>query len=619
MANLDILKNKCKNGNFEKLEDLSNPALMNFVAEYAELMEPDSIYVFTDSKEDWAYAKENSIQKGEEKTLKIEGHTVHFDGPKDQGRDKKNTKLLYPEGELPEGLNGLEREKGVKEVREIMKGIMKGKEMLVCFFALGPVDSPFYIPAVQITDSYYVAHSDNILYRTGYEGFKKAKPENFFKVVHSAGEVRDAVSVNIDKRRVYIDMKDELVYSCNTQYAGNTVGFKKLALRLAIQKASREGWLSEHMFVMGIKGPGGRVSYFSGAYPSMCGKTSTAMVEGESIVGDDIAYLRNIDGKVRAANVEQGIFGIIQDINPDSDPLIWEVLNKPGDVIFGNILVVDGVPYWRGDGRDTPEKGINFTGEWQKEKKDEEGNEIPHAHKNARYTIVLDKLDNCDKNLHNPDGVELAGIIYGGRDSDTWVPVRESFDWKHGVITMGASLESETTAATLGKEGERKFNVMSNMDFLSIPLSKYLRDYLEFGEKTNRRPSIFGCNYFLRDENGKFINAIKDKRVWLKWAELRANKDVEAIKTPTGYIPLYEDLKKLFKEVMGKDYTKEDYKKQFTVRVPENLAKIERILDIYKTKIHGAPEVLFDTLGEEKKRLEELKKEKGDYVEPDKL
>jgi len=619
MANIDMLKEKCDKANFKKLEELANPLLMDFIAEYAELLNPDSVYIFSDSEEDEKYAKKRSIERGEEISLNIEGHTMHFDGIQDQGRDPKNTKLLYPAGEVPEGLNGMDIEEGTKEVRGIMKGIMKGNEMLVAFLSLGPVGSPFYIPAVQITDSYYVVHSDFILYRKGYEGFKKEKPKNFFKVVHGAGELEHAVSKNVEKRRVYIDLKNELVYSCNTQYAGNTVGFKKLALRLAIQKASREGWLAEHMFLMGVNGPGGRVSYFSGAFPSMCGKTSTAMVEGEKIVGDDIAYLRNIDGVCKGVNVEAGIFGIIQDINPDGDPLIWEVLNAPGDVIFGNVLNVDGVPRWSGDGREEPEKGINFSGEWVKGKKDTAGKEIPFAHKNARYTIALDKLKNCDENLHSPGGVEIKAIIYGGRDSDTWVPVRQSFSWDHGVINMGASLESETTAATIGSEGQRKFNIMSNMEFLSVSVSKYLEDYLDFGKKMKKAPPVFAVNYFRKKKDGKWLTGMKDKKVWLKWIELKANGDVEAIETPIGYIPKYDDLKKLFKENLNKDYTEQDYITQFTIRIPENLSKIERITNIYKNKIHGAPKSVFDSLDSEKKRLEELKAKSGDYVEPGKL
>ena len=195
---------------------------------------------------------------------------------------------------------------------------MIGKTMIVRFIALGPADSVFTILGLQCTDSWYVAHSESLLYRSGYEQFVKAGPKSdFLRVLHSAGKLNsDMVSVDYNKKRIYIDHMDNTIYSVNTQYAGNSVGFKKLAFRLAIRKASSEGWLAEHMLLMGVFGPGGRKTYFAGAFPSACGKTSTAMLPGESILGDDIAYIRDIDSAARAVNVESGIFGIIQDVKP---------------------------------------------------------------------------------------------------------------------------------------------------------------------------------------------------------------------------------------------------------------------------------------------------------------
>ncbi|RKY03768.1 MAG: phosphoenolpyruvate carboxykinase (GTP), partial [Spirochaetes bacterium] len=460
---------------------------------------------------------------------------------------------------------------------------------------------------------------EDLLYRHGYEYFKSiGDSRDFFKFVHSEGELdENNVSKNIDKRRVYIDLQENIVYSANTQYGGNTIGLKKLAMRLAINKASKEGWLTEHMFVMGVNGPNNRVSYFTGAFPSMCGKTSTSMVEGERIVGDDIAYLRKRNGDVYAVNVEKGIFGIIQGINSKDDKLLWEALHREGEIIFSNILVTeDGDVFWIGKDDKLPERGINHSGEWYPGKKDKEGNEIPVSHKNARFTLDMKLLSNRDPEMENPAGLKLSGIIYGGRDSDTWVPVEESFNWEHGIITKGASLESETTAATLGQEGVRRFNPMSNLDFLSITIGKYIDINLKFGADLENPPKIFSVNYFLKDENGNWLNEREDKRVWLKWMELRTNGDVEAIKTPSGFIPKYGDLKRLFKDVLNKEYSEKDYIKQFTLRIPENLAKIDRIVDIYKNDIPDAPTRIFEVLEEQKQRLIDLQKKAGDYVSP---
>lgn len=602
---------------YKKLMALENEKLHRFIAEAIDLCRPDSVFICTDSAEDIEYIRQLAIDQGEETLLTVDGHTVHYDGYYDQARDKEHTKYLVSDSmDLGANINSIDRTSGEAEIYEILSGIMAGKTMLIRFLSLGPTNSDFSISCCQITDSAYVAHSESLLYRPGYEQFKIiGNSTDFFSILHSAGELDEYyVSKNIDRRRVYIDLEEELVYSVNTQYAGNTVGLKKLSLRLAIQKAARECWLAEHMFILGVKGSQGRVTYLTGAYPSMCGKTSTAMLPGEYILGDDLAYLRKRNGKVYGANAESGIFGIIQDINENGDPVIFKALTTPREVIFSNVLVDEGTPYWLGDGRETPLKGMNHSGEWFQGKKDAEGNVIPLAHKNARYTIKQSELDNCDPNLENPDGVHVSGIIYGGRDSDISVPCEQAFDWVHGVITKGASIESETTAATLDKEGVLTFNPMSNLDFLSMPVGQYVRMHLDFAGGLHDVPHIFAVNYFQR-ENGEFLTGIRDKHIWIKWMEQRVHHEVDAIKTPTGLIPLYEDLKKLFKAVLDKEYTLEAYVRQFTCRVPENLDKIDRIERIY-LEMSGTPDILFEVLEAQRQRLLKARDKYGDRISP---
>ncbi len=618
----DILKAKMSAENYQKLVALNNERLFDFVGDSVELCQPDEVLVFDDSPEGLELTRRKAVESGEEAKLAIEGHTVHFDGIYDQGRDRKATKYLVPKGDsFPKALNQIEREEGLREVRGFLKGSMKGKPMLVRFLTLGPRNSVFSIPCVELTDSWYVSHSLNLLYRLGYEEFKKrGNFSDFFATLHSAGKLTERkVSAEPDKKRIYIDYTEDTVYSVNTQYAGNTVGLKKLALRLTIRKADREGWLAEHMFIMGVWGPGGRKTYFGGAFPSACGKTSTAMLPGEQIMGDDIAYFRAIGGECRAVNAEAGIFGIIKDVNPKDDPLIWEVLTSPGEVIFSNVLVKDGKPYWLGMGQELPKEGINFSGEWYEGKKDPEGNPIPPAHKNARYTVTLTALANCDPELENPEGVIMGGIMYGGRDAKGYVPVQQSYNWDHGIIAYGASLETETTFAIIGKEGVPEINIMSIQDFVSIPLGKYIQNNLDFGKKLSRQPLVFGVNYFLRDENGNFLNDIHDKHVWVKWMERRVHGEVGAIEAPTGLLPKYEDLKPLFKQVLQKDYSHEDYVKQFTTRVPENLAKVDRAVDFHRQKTENAPSILFEVLEAQRQRLLSAQKKFGDYISPEKF
>jgi phosphoenolpyruvate carboxykinase (GTP) len=605
--------------NLEKLEALENPHVMEIVERFMGLCEPSRVIVVTDDPEEIAYIRRMAIEKGEEMRLRLEGHTVHFDGYYDQGRDRASTAVLMPGGrKLSYGINTVDRDEGLREVLGLLKGSMRGKDLIVRFFCLGPTNSRFSIAALQLTDSYYVAHSEDLLYRSGYEQFKRLRgSKDFFTFIHSAGELDErGCSKNTDKRRVYIDLQEGKVYSVNTQYAGNTVGLKKLALRLAIYKASREDWLAEHMLIMGVRPEGkNRVTYFTGAYPSYCGKTSTAMIPGQTIVGDDLAYLRvDEEGRARAVNVESGIFGVIADVNPVDDPLIYRALTTPRELIFSNVLVSDGVPYWLGMGRDDiPKRGINHSGEWWEGKRDAEGQLIPYAHPNARYTMRLRELDNVDPALDDPDGVVVRGILYGGRDSDTNVPILEAFDWEHGVY-IGATIESETTAATLDKVGVKAFNPMSNLDFMVIPLGTYITNHIRFGRRLKLCPRVFATNYFLKHE-GRYTNEKVDKKVWLIWAEGRIHGEYEALKTPVGYIPRYEDLRALFRQIFKRDYKESDYTIQFSLRVDKLLEKCARMEAIYKNE-EGMPEEFWEVHNRIKRGLEELREETGKPIVP---
>ena len=599
--------------NLQKLEELNNQHVIKVVEKAIQLCKPAKVTVITNSEEDINYIRELALSNGEETKLKMEGHTIHFDGYCDQGRDKTNTKyLLSKDVDWGIKVNSIEREKGLKEIYSYLDGSMAGKEMLVRFFSLGPTNSIFSLKALQITDSAYVAHSEDLLYRQGYEEFKKLNgSSDFFFFLHSAGRLENGVSVDIDKRRIYIDLEENRVYSVNNQYAGNSLGLKKLAFRLAINKAQNEGWLAEHMFIMGVHGPGSRITYFTGAYPSACGKTSTAMIPGQTVVGDDIAYLKKIDGVIRAANMESGIFGIIHSVNSENDPVIYQALTSPGEVIFSNLLINNGVPYWEGMKKDIPNKGSNFSGEWFEGKKDKQGKEIPCSHKNARYTLRLNELKNVDSKANDPDGVPVKAIFYGGRDSDTTIPIVESLTWAHGVF-LGATVESETTAATLGTRGVRKYNPMANLDFISVPLGTYIENHLKFTKDLKVIPKIYATNYFLKDEAGEYLNGKMDKRVWLLWAEGRAYSEYEAIETPVGRIPKYEDLKTLFIRELGKDYSKSEYLQQFSLRVTKYLEKMERMRKIFENI--KMPVAFTEELKTQTERLEETREKFGEGI-----
>jgi len=608
---MNIDKNVLNEENLRRLEALKNPKVLKIIETYIKHCKPAKVTVLTDSKEDIQYIRGLAIKNGEETKLKMEGHTVHFDGINDLARATKDTKILLPKGKkISQGINTMERGEGLKEVLGLMEGIMKGKEMLVCFYCLGPVNSRFSIPALQLTDSAFVAHSESILYRPGYEEFKRIKGSpNLFYFVHSAGELDNQNKTkNLDKRRIYMDLEENRVFTINNQYPGNSVGLKKLALRLGINKANQEDWLCEHMFIMGAHRKK-RVTYFTGAFPSACGKTATAMIPGQSIIGDDIAYVRaGEDGKAYAVNVEQGIFGIIQDVNPEDDPVIHKAITTPRELIFSNVLIVDNVPYWLGMGKKLPKEGINFSGQWYEGKKDKDGNLIDAASKNARYCIRISELENADPNIDDPNGVPISGFIYGGRDSDTTVPVYESLSWSHGVY-IGAVVESETTTAIIGQAGVRRHDPMANIDFLVVPLALYIKNHLAFGEMLDKPPRIFHTNYFLK-EDGKFLNSKLDKKVWLMWMEGRVHNEFEAIETPIGFIPKYDDLHKLFKEIFNREYSKKDYEKQFSIKISKIIKKLERMRRIY-SKEEDLPQVFLQHLIQEETRLRDAQEKYG--------
>ena len=620
-----LLKSKMSDVSYTKLTTLKNQKVYDFVGMFAEHCNPKSIFVCDDSEEDNQYIRDMALKLGEEHPMANSKQTIHWDGYGDQARDKVNTRyMVYPENlEKMKSLNSIAYEDGYKEIMDIAKGNMEGKEAVVKFFAEGPTGSPFTIPCVQFTDSWYVAHSESILYRTAYKHFlsmKESEKDEFFRFIHSAGPLDDrGCSSNLSKRRIYMDTQNNIVYSMNNQYAGNSVGLKKHSMRLAISKSGQEGWLCEHMFVMAcLNKEKDRKTYFTGAYPSACGKTSTAMIPGEQIVGDDIAYFRDINGEFRAVNVEFGMFGIIKDVNSKDDPVIYKNLMLDQEVIFSNILQgPDKKPYWLGQGIDAPETGLNHFGKWKKGITDSTGKEVGIAHGNARYTMRLDYLDNIDeKGFNAKEGVTVSGVLYGGRDSDTTVPVEESPNWKDGILLKAATLESETTSATLGAEGVRKPSPMANMDFVSYPLGEYTVNNIKFGESIKNCPKIFSTNYFMRGPKGEFMTSKLAKKVWLHWAEGRVHGEYDAYDTPTGKIPLYKDVKDLFKKYLDEDFSEADYTYLFTFRCSKWIAKLERTKAFYTKMDANTHKDIFDYWEKAAAKISAAKDKYGDEIKP---
>jgi phosphoenolpyruvate carboxykinase (GTP) len=383
--------------------------------------------------------------------------------------------------------------------------------------------------------------------------------------------------------------------------------------------------LDEHMFIAGFEMED-EIVYFGGAYPSGCGKTGTAMT-GTHLIGDDLAkiFIDKKSGEVRAVNPEKGMFGIIDGVNEKDDPETMSILTGEGnEVIFSNLLVAGGKPYWTGMGKALPEKGRNFEGSWSPQ------SGKPASHKNARFTISLDMLENYDTATEKPEGVKLSGLLFGGRDYTTMPTIVMAHNWMNTVV-HGAIIRSATTATEIGADGSEKRSPFANEAFFPGPLAQYINHYKAFGENPDiaeeNLPSGFQVNYWLHKsgrgilspgEADGLIGEKRDTKVWMRIMALMHQAKVETIWTPIGRIPKYLDLKKLFKEVIDKDYEKELYSKQFSLYTENLINRVDMsIVEFAKEK--GMTDDFFHVLDTWRRDLAALKATIGPIVTPDQM
>lgn len=622
-----VFSQKMDAGNLAKIEKIKTESVLLKIANAISMGDPDAVFVITESEADKQWVRDHALEKGEEKTLSMEGHTIHYDLPEEQGRIVDRTYYIINEGEDISSLaQKMVREEAEAVIREHMTGIMRGKTLMVGFYTRGPKGAPASNPAVEASTSAYVLHSANILYRNLFDGFDEEVNArgHVFVNIHSEGKNRPE---DLPNARVFMDRQDRTTYSFNCTYAGNTLLMKKGNHRFAVDKAvyeDRAKQLSEHMFITGIAGPGDRVTWCTGAAPSGCGKTTTAMA-GNYFVGDDLAQMWIAeDGTVRSINPECGIFGIVEDVNMEGDPVLMEKLRNPGaEVIWSNVLIDDsGVPHWVGHGEEMPDHGVNFQGKWEKGMKDKNGKEIPPSHPNARCTISSTALTNYSEEAENPKGVETLVITYSGRDADTMPPVWVAKDSDNGVV-IGACIVSAATATEVGASGVKRAP-WANAPFIPGALGDYMAAQFEFfsSEKIapNKKPVMAGLNYFLTEEarggsSKKLLGEKKDVKVWLSWLERCAHGDVTVIKTPIGNLPRYEDLKELFASLIDKSYPYELYEKQFSLYLDNIIGRIDLQIEAYK-KEERIPGKLFDLLETQKAGLQALKDQHGAIVTP---
>jgi phosphoenolpyruvate carboxykinase (GTP) len=626
----DVFESKMNSEHLYRLKQIRNQEVVLKIANAIVMCNPNQVFINTGSEADRQFIRELSLKNGEEATLAMENHTVHFDLKEEQGRIIDRTYYIANEKEMISSLaTRIDREKALEEIRRFMTGIMNDKIMMVGFYLRGPVGAPVSNPALEITSSAYVIHSAEILYRNIFDVFNQEvdRLDHFFANIHSEGLNRPEDLINA---RVFMDRSHWTTYSMNCTYAGNTLLLKKGNHRFSVDKAvyeNRGNELAEHMFITGTNGPGGRITWLAGAAPSGCGKTTTAMA-GDHFIGDDLAQMWiDDDGSVRAINPEIGIFGIVEDVNLEGDPELVKVLRNPGsEVIWSNVLIdKDGVPHWRGNGEKHPKKGINFQGEWWEGKSDKNGKPIPISHPNARCTISCKSLSNYSEYSEDSRGVQIRIITYSGRDSDTMPPVWVAASPDEGV-TIGACIVSAATATEVGATGIKR-SPWANAPFIPGALGDYMDAQFKFFNNPkihpDKKPVMAGLNYFLMDKarggvSSKLLGEKKDVKVWLAWLERLSFAEVECIHSPIGYLPTYKDLKKIFKDIIQKDYEYDLYIKQFSLYIDKIIFRVHLQIDSYSQE-PNIPERLFQVLNTQKKELLSLKETIGPIVTPDQL
>ncbi len=529
----------------------NNITLKNWVEECAALTQPDDIIwcdgsqAERDRLEREAFATGELIQLNQEK---LPGCVYHRTAANDVARTEHLTFICTTRKEDAGPTNNwMNPKEAYERAGAIFRGSMRGRTMYVVPFSMGPIGSPFSKFGVELTDSIYVVLNMRIMTRMGKSVFDTLGTDGeFTKCLHGKAE-RD-----IGKRLILQFPEDNTIWSVGSGYGGHVLlGKKCLSLRIASYMGRQEGWLAEHMLIVGIQDPHGNMTYIAGAFPSACGKTNLAMLvppdalrdKGFKIVtvGDDIAWMRiKEDGRLWAINPETGFFGVAPGTNWKTNPNAMSTIQR--NTIYTNVLLKPDKTVWWEDGEGPPPaEGLDWEGNyWRPGVTDEEGKIIPGANPNSRFTVPAAQCPCIAPNWEDPRGVPISAFIVGGRRAHLAPLVYESFNWQHGVF-VGATMASERTAAQYGKLGEVRRDPMAMLPFCGYNMADYFSHWLEVGRKLTNPPKLFHVNWFRTDQNGKFLwpGFGENLRV-LDWIVRRCRDEADARETPIGYVPTTE-------------------------------------------------------------------------------
>ncbi|HEY0943102.1 MAG TPA: phosphoenolpyruvate carboxykinase (GTP) [Steroidobacter sp.] len=522
----------------------SNASLKRWVEEVARLTQPAAIHWCNGSDAENSALIDAMLQSGDLIKLNQDTHPncyLHRSNPSDVARVEHLTFVCTRNKEdAGPNNNWMDPAEAHRKVDDLFAGAMKGRTMYVVPYCMGPIDSPFARCGIEITDSPYVVANMRLMTRMGDAALKRIEREDkYVKGLHSIGDL------NPDRRFIMHFPEELTIKSVGSGYGGNALLGKKChALRIASWQAREEGWLAEHMLLMGLQSPEGKTHYIAAAFPSACGKTNLAMLvppksmPGWKIwtLGDDISWLHvDAQGQLRAINPESGYFGVVPGTNRKTNSNAYDMIQR--DTIFTNVaMTADNQPWWEGLESGTP--AVDWQG-----KPYQSGNG-PAAHPNSRFTVSAKQNPIYSTLADAPEGVPISAILFGGRRREVAPLVYEARNWAHGVL-VGAGMASETTAAATGQTGVVRRDSMAMKPFAGYNFGDYWSHWLKFGNAKNASnlPKIFHVNWFRQDRNGKFMwpGFGENLRV-LRWIADRCEGKAQAVETPIGFVPRKQDL-----------------------------------------------------------------------------
>ena len=578
----------------------NNKNVLNWVDEMVALCKPDKVVWIDGSEEQLKALREEACSTGEMLKLneeKLPGCLLHRTAVNDVARVEGSSYICTRNKEDAGPINNWEDPKVMYErLTKMYDGVMKGRTMYVIPYCMGPIGSKLSKVGVELTDSIYVVLNMDIMTRMGVDAFKQLgdTSNDFVRGLHSKADIDE------EKRYIVHFPEDNTIWSINSGYGGNVLlGKKCFALRIASYQGKNEGWMAEHMLILGIENPQGEVKYIAAAFPSACGKTNLAMLippevyknKGYKVwtVGDDIAWMRiGDDGRLWAINPEAGFFGVAPGTNAHSNFNALESTKK--NTIFTNVVhnLDDNTVWWEGLDKNPPKNALNWKGEKWDCTDGSKG-----AHPNSRFTAPAKNCPCVSPKFDDPTGVPISAIIFGGRRAKTAPLVYQSRSWQHGVF-VGSIMASETTAAATGAVGVVRRDPMAMRPFCGYHMGDYFGHWLEMGKRLgDKAPKIFNVNWFRTDDEGHFIwPGFGDNMRVLMWILDRCEGKADAVETPIGFEPKAEDINI---EGLG-DISVETVKG--LLDVDKNLWKEEAdgIEEFYKTFGDRLPKELHDEL-----------------------